>query len=187
MPKPVYFDTSIFIEMGTKRSKYATKLRTLLKDLHDRKIRIYTSILTVQELSVAAHRKGTLARDTMGDVHAIARVATITKEIALTAAKREAELKDIAEDNEKKRDKKKPLTKEQEIERICENRRRKWDCIHIATAQALGCSTIYSTDADLQKRPKQLGIKHLEIISPPESMKKVTGPLIDFAAQSEPE
>lgn len=179
MSKPVYFDTSIFIEIGTKYSRRGKELRELLQDLKERRIRIYTSILTVQELSVAAHRKGAIARDVMGDIRSLARVYSVTKEIAITAAKREAELKDLAAEEANKRDKNKPLSKQEEIDRICDNRRRKWDCFHIATAQVLGCATLYTTDNQLQKRPGQLGIQNLEIIQPPKALKTIKGPLID--------
>ena len=177
MAQSVYFDTSIFIEMGTKRSKYRKALDTLLKDLKEQKVRIYTSILTVQEFSVAAHRKGAVTRDTMSDIRGIARIYSITNNIALTAAKREAEIKDLIDEEEAKRDISKPLTKEQELERMCENRRRKWDAFHIATAQVLGCSVLYSTDGRLQKRPTQLGIKNLDIVPPPPGTKTIKGPL----------
>lgn len=137
MPTPVYFDTSVVIEMLAPRSTLKTRLRALLADLQERNVRIYTSIITIQELSVATHRQGAIARDTWGDVRKIARVCSITKEIALTAAKREAELKDIVEENEKKKDPDKPLTDSEKLDRACENRRRKWDCFHIATAQVM--------------------------------------------------
>jgi hypothetical protein len=67
----------------------------------------------------------------------------------------------------------------EEIERICENRRRKWDCLHIATAQILECSAMYCTDNKMQKRQKQLGIKNLEIVPPPEPIKRIKGPLLE--------
>jgi predicted nucleic acid-binding protein len=181
MAKPVYFDTSIFIEMATRGSKYKKQLRELLQDLQERKVRIYTSIVTVQEMSVASHRKGGIPKDTVGDIRTIARIYTITKEIALAAAKREAELKDLAEEAESKRDASKPLTQAQEIDRICENRRRKWDCFHIATAQILECTVMYCTDTKMQKRPRQLNLKPLQIEPPPLALRKVTGPLIDAA------
>jgi hypothetical protein len=97
----------------------------------------------------------------------------------LTAGKREAELKDLAEDREKKRDKGKPLTRDQELDQVCENRRRKWDCFHIATAQILECPIMYSTDTKLQKRPRLLGIKNLAILPPTDMTPKITGPLLD--------
>jgi predicted nucleic acid-binding protein len=102
--RKVYLDTSIFLEMGAKKSKHAKNIKSLLAELDADKARVFTSILTVQELSVAAYRKGTQGRDTYGDVHALARIYGIDKDIALTAAKREAQLKDITTDNESKRD-----------------------------------------------------------------------------------
>jgi predicted nucleic acid-binding protein len=164
--------------MGKRKSKYKKELKLLLQDLGERKIRIYTSALTVQEVSVAAHRRGAIPRDTIADVKGIARIYTLTKEVALTAAKREAELKDNEEEKENKRDPSKPLTEQQRIDRICENRRRKWDCFHIATAQMLGCDTLYSTDGGMQKRKRQMNLRDLDIIPPPEGLRKVSGPLL---------
>ena len=111
--RKVYFDTSIFIEMGARRSKHAKNIRTLLTDLKADKARIYTSILTVQELSVAAYRKGSTGRDTYGDINRMARIYGMTKDVVLTAAKREAELRDLAAENESKRDPKKPETEDE--------------------------------------------------------------------------
>jgi hypothetical protein len=85
--------------------------------------------------------------------------------VVLTAAKREAELKDLAGFDEQKR-KRKNESEEEKLERICENRRRKWDCFHIATAQILNCGTVYSTDGDLKKRPKQLDLRGIKIVDP---------------------
>lgn len=177
MAKTVYFDTSVFLEMGAKKSKRAKEIRALLQELQEERIRIYTSIITVQEVSVASYRQGATTKDTYGDVHALARIYQITKDVALTAAHREAELKDIAEAEEQKRPKGKPETEEQKINRICSNRRRKWDCFHIATAQALGCGIIYSTDVGMQKRPTQLGIKSLKVIEPKPTEPTISGPL----------
>jgi predicted nucleic acid-binding protein len=179
MAKPAYFETSIFIEMVTPRSKHKARIRELLADFTDRRVHIYTSILTVQEMSVAVYRRGTVARDIYGDIRSIARVYNLTKEIAMTAAKIEAQLKDIADAEASKRDKSKPLTVQEQIDQACENRRRKWDCFHIATALVLECYVMYSTDQKLQKRPKQLGLKNLKIIPPPEAMRTISGPLID--------
>src|SRR5205814_2244546 len=78
---------------------------------------------------------------------------TIILKLALTAAKIEAQLRDIADQESAKRDKKKPPTLQQQIDRACENRRRKWDCFHIATALVLECEVMYSTDEKLQKSP----------------------------------
>jgi predicted nucleic acid-binding protein len=177
--RTAYLDTSIFVEMGTKGSKHKKRIRELLEELSEEKVRIYTSILTVQELAVATYRAGTPAKDTYGDISSIARIYTLTKEIALTAAKREAELKDIADKEAAKRSKDKPETEDQKLERICENRRRKWDCLHIATAQLVGCAELYTTDKDLQKRPTQLGLRSLKALSPDAPVKTIRGPLLD--------
>ena len=122
MVRTVYFDTSVFIELASKKSKIAKELRDLLKELAEEKARIYTSMITVQEMSVAVYRRGAKSKDTYGDIHALARIYGITKDVALTAAHREAELKDISEQQQKSGKKE---TEDQKIERICENRRRR--------------------------------------------------------------
>jgi predicted nucleic acid-binding protein len=177
--RTAYLDTSIFLEMGAKTGKHKKCIRTLLQEIKKNKVRIYTSIITVQELAVATYRAGTTAKDIYGDINSIARIYNLTKDVALTAAKNEAELKDMAEREAKKGDQKKGETEEQKLERICQNRRRKWDCFHIASAQAIGCAEIYSTDEDFKKRPAQLGIKSLKVLGPCDSSKTIRGPLFE--------
>jgi predicted nucleic acid-binding protein len=172
MVRTVYFDTSVFIELANKKSAMAKDLKGLMKELIEEKVRIYTSIITVQEMSVAVYRRGAKSKDTYGDIHSLARIYAVTKDVALTAAHREAELKDLADKPTGK-----PETEDERLERICENRRRRWDCFHIATAQAIGCSTMYSTDDKLQKRPKQLGIGDLRIVPPKPTDPSIKGPL----------
>jgi len=176
VPSPVYFDTSVFLEMGTKRSKHKKHIRELLKAFGEDKVRVYTSIITVQEVSVAVFQRGAVAKDTYGDVAGIARVYTVNKEIALTAAKYEAGLRDITQRELAKRDPKKPETEEEKLERICENRRRKWDCFHLATAQFLGCQYLYTTDEKLRKRP---GLKGMNVHSPDVPVASIKGPLVN--------
>jgi predicted nucleic acid-binding protein len=185
LPQTVYFDTSIFIEMGAKRSRYKRDIKALLKDLFDERARVYTSIITIEEVSVAAYRPGEIARDTYGDVKALAKVRGIDKEIALTCAKNEAALKYMADQEDAKRDKSKPETFDQKLERICENRRRRWDCFHIATAQALQCTEFYTTDEKLLRRPTQLGIKGLRAVRPGTSLRRIPGPLTTPAGEIE--
>ena len=67
MARTAYLDTSIFVEMGTKGSKHKKRIRELLEELGEDKVRLYTSILTVQELAVATYRAGAPARDTYGE------------------------------------------------------------------------------------------------------------------------
>ena len=172
MARTVYFDTSVFIELANKKSSLAKDLKALLKELAEEKVRIYTSIITVQEMSVAVYRRGAKSKDTYADIHSLARIYGVTKDVALTAAHREAELKDIADSNTSKTE-----TQDQKIEKICENRKRRWDCFHIATAQTLGCTVMYSTDTNLQKRPQQLGIRDLRILPPTPTPATIKGPL----------
>ncbi|ERR1700722_277900 len=173
MARTVYFDTSVFIELTNPKSRIAKNLRELLKELTEERARIYTSMITVQEMSVAVFRKGAKSKDTYGDIHALARIYAVTKDVALTAAHREAELKDIS-DKQQGAGKE---TEDQRIERICANRKRRWDCFHIATAQVIGCSVMYSTDCKLQDRPIQLGIKDLKIVPPLPTPRSIKGPL----------
>lgn len=185
MPLIVYFDTSIFIELSTKRSRYKTRIRALLKELGEERAKIYTSIITVQEVSVASYKPGLIARDTYGDIMATgAKVRGIDKNVALTCAKNEAALKDLAEASAPKTTK--PETFDQKLDRACENRRRKWDCFHVATAQVCHCTEFYTTDDKLLKRPTQLGIRSLRALLPGTSVRKVpSGPLTAGAGEIE--
>ena len=177
MAKTVYFDTSVFLEMGSKKSKISKEIKALLKELAEERVRIYTSVITVQEVSVAAYRRGALTKDTYGDIQALARIYGVTKDVVLTAAHREAEMKDEFDDRLAKRNPKTPETEDEKLDRICGNRRRKWDCFHIATAQSIGCPTIYSTDAGMQKRPAQLGLKNIKVVPPKPTEPTIEGPL----------
>ena len=133
--------------------------------------------------ALPSYRRGSTGRDTYGDVQSLARIWGIDKDVALTAAKREAELKDLTQAEAVKRDPRKPETEDQKLERVCENRRRKWDCFHLATAQLLGCPEVYSTDNTLQKRPSQLGITSLKVISPEVRRRRIPGPITEAAGE----
>jgi predicted nucleic acid-binding protein len=147
---PVYFDTPVFLALF-KPEKNARTIRELLKELEDSKIRIYTSILSVQEVSVLTFRRGAPARDHFARIAKLARIVNMNKEIALTAAKLEAFIADDA--------------KEKESDRILKQRR-KWDCFHIATAQFYACSDLYTTDATMLGRGKQLDIGNMDFSKP---------------------
>jgi predicted nucleic acid-binding protein len=147
---PVYFDTSVFLAI-LKPESSAKKIRALMKELEDENVRIYTSILTLQEASVLGFRRGTVAKDNVTRIGKIARIIGINPDIALTAAKLEAHLSDKASESEQDRSDKK---------------RRKWDCFHIATAQAYKCSVLYAEDIPMQRRQSQLGIVALKISAP---------------------
>jgi predicted nucleic acid-binding protein len=147
----VYLESSVFLAVINGEAN-GPEIKALLKELKDNKIRIYTSIITVQEIAVLSFRHGSVADDPAGKLHKMARVVTLTKEMALTAAKLEAQLKDLA---------KAPKA----LDVIAENRRRKWDCFHIAAAMCLKCATIYSSDDGFRKRKNQLGLT-IDILPP---------------------
>jgi len=144
MPAPVYFDSSVFLSIFMGESS-GPSIKQLLQELTRDKTKIYTSIITIQEVSVRAFRKG--ARPT--DNSKLARIHGLTKEMALSAAKFEAQLIDRT-----------PL-KERE-----DNKRRKWDCFHIATALELGCRTFYATDEKMLKRKEHFGITGMDFSKP---------------------
>ena len=123
-----YFDTSVFLAV-LNGEPTAAGVRALLRELRRDKTKIYTSILTIQEASVAAIRAGSPADSLHSEISKFARVQTITREIAVTSAHLEAEIL--------KKMNKSDLSEE---ERIGNNRRRKWDCFHIATALELHVS-----------------------------------------------
>jgi predicted nucleic acid-binding protein len=148
--KPVYFDTSVFISLFKPEPNVAA-IRELLKQLQAEKVRIYTSMITVQEVSVLTHRRGSLARDNFARISRLARIVGLNKDISLTAAKLEAFISDDA--------------KESETERKLKHRR-KWDCFHIATAQFNACSELYTNDGPLIGRREQLGIQDMNFCLP---------------------
>jgi len=96
----------------------------------------------------------------------------VTKDIALTAAKREAEIIDSIR-----------ATGGGTVE---DNRRRKWDCFYIATAQCLGCSFLYTTDEKLIKRQKQLNLTDIRILVPKPSNLTLDLPPVSLTTPSQP-
>lgn len=150
MSPPVYFDTSVFLAI-LKPESTAKQIRALIKELEDENVRIYTSVLTLQEASVLGFRRGTVAKDNITRIGKLARIVGISPDIALTAAKLEAHISDKASESEKDR---------------AEKQRRKWDCFHIATAQIYKCSIMFAEDKPMQKRQSQLGLTSLKILAP---------------------
>jgi predicted nucleic acid-binding protein len=124
-------------------------IRALLRELRRDKVKIYTSIITVQEVSVLSFRAGKPYDDNHSKVNKLAKIYTISREIALTAAKLEAQAIDLT-------------PKKNQVD----NRRRKWDCFHIATAMQLGCRTLYSVDEGMLARKAHLSIGGMEFLEP---------------------
>ncbi|HTX41491.1 MAG TPA: type II toxin-antitoxin system VapC family toxin [Acidobacteriaceae bacterium] len=149
-----YFDTSVFLAILNGEPS-AVSIRALLRELKRDKLKIYTSIITVQEVAVQAFRGGGRADALCAEISKLARIQTITREVALTAARLEAELIQ----------KMKPadLTVE---EKIGQNRRRKWDCFHIATALELHCQRLYSMDDKMLNRKTHLDLPLIDFLSP---------------------
>jgi predicted nucleic acid-binding protein len=144
---PVYFDTSVFLAILAGEPK-AAQVKALLRELKADKIRIYTSILTVQEVSVASFKHGTLFTDNHTKLAKLARIAGVTKEVALTAAKFEADIILAS---------KKTVSKADQAT-IDDNRRRKFDCFHLATAVALNCAVLYAFDDQYSSKCKVCGV-----------------------------
>jgi len=148
-----YFDTSVFLAVLAKQPQ-AAKVRSLLDELRADKVRIYTSILTLQEVSVSSFLHSQMFSDHHTKMAALARITGVTKEIALTAAKFEAAILMDA--------KKSP----QKNQVVIDNRRRKFDCFHIATALAHNCSRLYAFDDKFEGRCKSLGLHQLIVLTP---------------------
>ncbi len=149
-----YFDTSVFLAILNGEAT-ATSIRALLRELKLEKARIYTSIITVQEASVQVFRAGGRADEMHAQIAKLARIQTITREISLTAARLEAEIIRNMRPHD--------LTDE---ERIGQNRRRKWDCFHIATALELGCTHLYTLDGNMINRQTHLNLPSPAFLHP---------------------
>ena len=156
----VYFDTSVFLTLfGGQQDGPAIK--GLLRELKQDKVRIYTSIITVQAVSVRSFLRGSVVTDNHSKVSKLARVLGVTKEIALTSAKYEAVVQEAAKNSGETA---------QDTE---QNRRRKWDCFHMATAVAMNCRAIYAIDTQFATKRRQLGLESvISVLSP--SPKKPT-------------
>ena len=87
----VYFDSSVFLAIF-KGEPAADGVKGLLRELKKDRVRILTSILTIQEVSVHGFKAGAEEQDQYTRVNKLARVESITKEIAVTAAQFEAHL-----------------------------------------------------------------------------------------------
>ena len=152
----VYIDSSVFLAIFNGEGT-GPEIRELLRELKRGKIKIITSIITVQEVSVASYRTAEIATDNHIRVNKFAQIESVTRDVALTAAKIEASVLDRS----------KSSTAEEKRE---DNKRRKWDCFHIATAQCEHCDKLYSLDPGMLKRQKLLGITKMQFLEPKASM-----------------
>ncbi|HEY4357398.1 MAG TPA: PIN domain-containing protein [Acidobacteriaceae bacterium] len=151
MPDPVYFETSAVLELLNATAK-GDHVRDLIAELQSSKTRIYTSILTVQEASILALSRGGTEQAVYDRINQFARIYSIDRQIALTAARLEVAVV-------------KHLRKGQGVQDEARHRRR-WDCIHIATAQVLGCTTLFAYDKHFATRSRQIDLSMLRIEQP---------------------
>jgi predicted nucleic acid-binding protein len=131
----VYIDSSCFLAIFNGEPK-AAEVKALFRELRRERSRICTSIITIQEISVASFLFGQSKVDNYLKVDNFARIHGITKEIALTAARLEAEML------------KRTQSKEQKAQT---SPRRKMDCFDIATALETRCRCLYSLDERMLK------------------------------------
>ena len=147
----IYFDSAVFLAIFNGESN-GPDIRALLKELKRDKVKIQTSIITIQEVSVLGFCRGQVPTDNHSKVERLARIQGMTRETALNAARLEAMMKDTApEDSGQKTD---------------ENKRRKWDCFHIATAIELKCRTLYTCDPRMLALKERLGISDISFSHP---------------------
>jgi hypothetical protein len=116
-------------------------------------VQVHTSIITIEEVSVDHFRKGRMATENYAKVHKLAKIEGITREIALTTAKLEATLLDSS----------KSLS---DAAKAAENKRRRWDLFHVATAMALGCEVVYCCDQGFRDRQNRLGLSKMKFLHP---------------------
>jgi len=146
----VYFDSSIFLAIFNGEES-AQNIKALLRELRKNGTKIITSIVTIQEVSVLSYRVGIPVSDNHSNVSRMARVQGVSMEIALTAAKLEANLLDRA-----KRDGNSGQS----------SHRRKWDCFHMATAMEMTCVGLYTLDAGMQACENLIAPSGVRILEP---------------------
>ena len=73
-----YFDSSPFIAIFKEEDRNED-IRELLRELKKQRVRISTSIITIQEVSVLSYRFGTIASDNYVRVNRLARIEGLSK------------------------------------------------------------------------------------------------------------
>ncbi len=157
MSHAVYFDSSVFLDIF-RGNDIDGSILALLKELKRKKAKIHTSIITIEEVSVDHFRKGKVASANYSKVHKFAMIEGINQDIALTTAKLEAALLDSSGSLD-------------DQQKAAENKRRRWDMFHIATAMCYQCGVFYTTDEGFAQRQKRLGITSIVFLPPkPENL-----------------
>jgi predicted nucleic acid-binding protein len=144
-----YFDSSVFLAIFNGEPS-AIGIKQLLSELRrNRKSKVCTSIITIQEISVLSFISGANrdAAENYTRVDRFARIYGITKDIALRAAELEAAMLERM----------RRMTREQQK---ALSPRRKWDCFHIATAIEMQCRWLYSLDPGMLKCKPLIDARH---------------------------
>jgi predicted nucleic acid-binding protein len=132
-----YLDSSIFLAIFNGEPS-GQDIKALFRELRRDNCKMCTSILTIQEVSVASYLFGGSHSDNYAKVDRIARIHGVTRDIALTAARLEAAILER-------------MKRMSKSEKQTMSPRRKLDCLHIATATELKCRWIYSLDPGMIK------------------------------------
>lgn len=132
-----YFDSSVFLAIF-KGEESAANVKALLRELSRDRCRICTSILTVQEVSVASFLFGGSQTDNYAKVDRFARIHGVTKDIVIEAARLEASIIER-------------MKKASKQEEKAMKPRRKLDCLHIATAIEMRCRYVFTFDPGMRK------------------------------------
>lgn len=147
-----YFDSSVFLAIFNGEPSSAN-IKCLLRELRHRGARLCTSIITIQEVSVLSFRAGGTQVDNYAKVDRLARIHGITRDIALLAARMEAEMLDRYKAANK-------------ADRTDHNRRRKMDCLHVATAVQMKCHWLYSLDPQMLANAKLISGTSVKFCEP---------------------
>lgn len=143
----VYFDSALFLSIFNGEPD-GPNIKALLRELKRDKIKIQTSVITIQEVSVLGFCRGQENPDNHSKVEKLARIQGISREIALGAARIEARMIDT------------------DAQIAGENKRRRWDCFHIATALELKCRILFTTDVSMLALKDRLGIASMDFSRP---------------------
>jgi predicted nucleic acid-binding protein len=128
-----YFDSNVWISLFYGETQ-TEKVEALIKEIKADKGVIITSIITLTEITIHAHKKDPskvrIFQQTLSDLSSI---CNITEEIAILAAKIEA------------------LFGESVWTTTEAKKSRRWDAYHLSTAAANHASIFYTADTRLQR------------------------------------
>jgi predicted nucleic acid-binding protein len=141
MPQTAYFDSALWIAVLVGEPT-AGDVGTLIGEIKKENGRILTSIMTLTEITVRAHRDSPArVADAVQLVTSVAAICNVSLEVALMTAQIEARfMTSVWADTEG-------------------SRRRRWDALHLPTAAAYKADVVYTFDrrllhADFSAEPR---------------------------------